>query len=367
LNILFSSCLTEWGGGEFWMLSTAEGLRDRGHDVHLACAEDSELGRRAEAAGLPVDYLRFHGDLDPKLSRMYWRLCKRYDIHTLCCNMDKVLRVAGPAARMAGASVVPRRGSESPLGSKISHRIAYLKVASGVIVNSLATRDTLLESAPWLPAEKVRVIYNGIHCERYERDQAVRERVRAEMGAGPQTRVIGMVGELTSRKNHMVVVSELGTLLDRFPDLQLWIAGDGPERRKLEMIATADGSIDSLKLLGFRKDVPDLLQGMDLFCHPAHREGFGYVIVEAMAAGLPVIVSSTSNLPELVPDGEAGLLCDPESASQWRRRMGKLLEDNTMSESLAAGGQARARKLYAFDRMLEEVEDYFGLLTQDKC
>ncbi len=367
MRILFSSCLGEWGGGEHWMLSTALGLRDRGHHVELACARGSELARRGAAAGLAVTELVFHGDLDPALSWRYWRLCRRHRIDLLCLNMDKVLRVAGPAARLAGAVVVPRRGSESPLGGKVSHKLAYLKVAGGVIANSLATRATLLASAPWLPPDKVRVISNGIDVGRYALDDdagaAARAAVRAEAGAGPETPVLGMVGELTTRKNHLVVVRQLGALRASHPGLQLWLVGEGPERGALLAAARDAGAGDALHLLGFRDDVPRLLQGIDVFCHPARREGFGYAVVEAMAAGKPVVVARASNLPEIVPDGVAGLLRDPDDGEGWRAAVASLLDDPALAARLAGAGRRRAGELYSCGRMLDEVEAYFrGLL-----
>jgi glycosyltransferase involved in cell wall biosynthesis len=273
--------------------------------------------------------------------------------------MDKVLRVAGPAARLAGAAVVPRRGSESPLGGKISHKLAYLKVAAGVIANSQATRTTLLASAPWLPGDKVRVIANGIDVGRYAPDAVARDAVRAEAGAGPRTPVVGMVGELTTRKNHLVVVRQLGALCSRFPGLQLWIAGEGPERGALVEAARAAGAAGALRLLGFRDDVPRILQGIDVFCHPARREGFGYAVVEAMAAGRPVVVARASNLPEIVPDGEAGLLRDPDDGDGWREAVAALLGDAALAARLAGAGRRRAGALYSCERMFGEVEDYF--------
>lgn len=354
MRLLFASCLDEWGGGEQWMLSAALGLRDRGHNCRLACRPGSALGERATAAGLPVHAVRFRGDLDPATTWRFWRLCRTHRIDLCCLNMDKVLRTGGLGARCAGAAVVPRRGSESPVGGKVSHRLAYLKVADGVIANSRATRRTMLESAPWLPPERIRVIYNGIDCRRYD-DGSARARVRAELGAGPDEPVIGMVGELTSRKNHRAVVSRLAALRERFPGLQVWIAGEGPER---DALAGLGG--EGLKLLGFRDDVPDLLQGVDLFCHPARREGFGYVVVEAMASGRPVIVARASNLPEIVADGETGRLVDPEDVDGWEAAIAGLLDDRERAAALAAAGRARARAEYDIARMLDETEAYFA-------
>ena len=106
----------------------------------------------------------------------------------------------------------------------------------------------------------------------------------------------------------------------------------------------------ALKLLGFRADVPRLLQGIDLFCHPAYREGFGYVIVEAMAAGRPVVVSNTSNLPELVTDDEVGYLRDPNQGVDWTEIIGMMLANRSLADRLG--------------RELDEVDDYFSSLKK---
>lgn len=365
MNIIFASSIDHWGGGENWMLSTALGLRGRGHRVSLAVRPGSELQRRGRDAGLPVAAFDWRGDFDPANTFRFWRLCRRLRADVLCLNMDKVLRIAGPGARLAGVrAVVPRRGSQFGVGGKISHRFTYLKVASGFIANSEATRDTMLESASWLPPEKVRRIYNGIHLERYDRPESRRE-VRAELGAGPDDPVILMVGELTARKNHIHLLRRMPGLLGRFPDLKVWIVGEGPQRDALAGAAAEMGCERALRLTGFRDDVPDLMAGCDLLVHPALMEGFGYVLVEAMASGRPVVAAGTSNIPEIVPDGETGYLVDPDDPEALSDRVGRILSDPDLARSLGEAGRARARELFSFERMLDEVEAYFEELRAD--
>ncbi len=341
------------------MLTTAVGLHERGHEVRLACAENSVLGERGRQAGLPVDEFRFHGDLDPALSWRYWRLCRHHRIEIFCLNMDKVLRVAGLAARLAGATVIPRRGSDSPVGNKLSHKFVYLQVAHGVIANSQATRGTMLSSATWLPPSKIRVIYNGIKTEQYAPQPHTRTTVRAELGFSPQDVVLGMVGELTERKNHRLILQQMPALLEHEPHLHLMIIGEGQARESLQQLARDLGIEAAVRWLGFRRDVPRLLQGIDIFCHPALREGFGYVIVEAMATGLPVIVANTSNLPEIVTSGQTGFLCDPTEGHAWRQKILELINDQQLATEFGRQGILRAQERFSFSRMLDELEDYF--------
>jgi len=362
MNILFASSISHWGGGENWMLSAAEGMRDRGHRVFLAARPDSELFRRALAAGFLCEGMDFKGDLDLPTSWRFFRLCRREKIDVFCLNMQKVLRIAGPAARLAGVgAVVPRVGNEISLGRKISHVYSWRHVASGTIANSRATRRALLRSAPWLPPDRVRVIYNGVRLEDYA-DSSVSETIRAELQASPGAPVIGMIGALTQLKNHVLLLRQLPVLVERFPDLQLWIAGEGDQREVLQSEAQRLGVASHLRLLGFRTDVPGLIAGVDLLAHPSLTEGFGYVLVEAMAAGKPVVATDTSNIPEIVVDGETGFLCPLEDEPSWARRCGEILADPELARRLGEAGGRRARELFSFERMIGELEAYFSKL-----
>lgn len=390
MNVLFASCIRHWGGGEKWMLSAALGLRERGHAAHFAGRAGSELLARARAAGLPAHGVAFHGDFDPAASWFFYRLCRRLRPDLLCTNMDKVLRVAGPAARLAGVpAVVPRRGSEMPIGRKLSHRWAWRSVATGVIANSEATRRTMLESAPWLPPERVRVIYNGLRLEDYDLP-GWRASVREELGTPADAPVVGMIGELTARKNHALLLRELPELRRRFPGLEVWIAGEGPERERLLALAReagggagpgapggtpggvqaggggggggsgSAGAGPAVKLLGFRGDVPYLIAGVDVLAHPARVEGFGYALVEAMAGGKPVIAAAASSIPEIVADGKTGLLFPPEDGAALREATARVLADPGLARTLGEAGRTRARALFSLERMLDEVEAYFA-------
>lgn len=364
MNILLATSITTWGGGENWMLSAALGLRDHGHQVDLIAPAGSALGRRAFAAGLPVHAAGFPRDFDPRGVWFVYRLCRRLRTDVLCLNMDRVLRVAGPAARLAGArAVVPRRGSEMPIGRKLSHRWSWSRVATGAIANSQATRDTMLASAPWLSPTKVRVIYNGISLAEYQRPDA-RDRLRRELGTAPATPVIGMVGELTDRKNHILLVRQLPWLRERIAGLEVWIAGAGPEQAALRAEAERLGVAGALKVLGFRRDVPDLMNAIDLLVHPALVEGFGYVLVEAMAAGKPVIAARASNIPEIVQPGQTGDLFPVNDAEAMREAVLRLLSDPEQAAALGQAGRDRVREHFSLERMIAELEAYFrGLVA----
>jgi glycosyltransferase involved in cell wall biosynthesis len=356
MRLLFATSIKTWGGGEEWMLASAAGLRARGHDVALAGRPGSAIVSRALRAGVPVVAARFAADLDVVSFARVFHACRARRTEALVANMDRVLRVAGPAARLAGVRVVlPRRGSEFPLKAGPLYRWTYRRVATGVLVNSRATERSLLEGVPWRPAGRVRVLPNGVDLARIDAARP-REETRRSLGLPQDAAVLLVVGELTTRKNPALLLDAAARL--RGEGLLPWLlfAGEGTERDGLERRAAALGLADRTRLLGFRADVADLLAAADVLVHPSRVEGFGYAVAEAMAAGRPVVATDASSLPEIVVHGETGLLFAPDDDARLAAAIATYLRDPERRARDGARGRARARAEFSLERRLRELE-----------
>lgn len=164
---------------------------------------------------------------------------------------------------------------------------------------------------PWLKdtvgvRRPVTQIYNGVDTERYSPDPGVRARVRRELGIPDGAFVAGVVGRLDPIKDHPTLFAAFAALRQRIPDARLLVVGDGPERGRLEGLAG-----EGVVMLGNRPDVPDLLRALDVFVLPSRNEGISNTILEAMAAGLPVIATRAGGNPELVATEQTGVLISP--------------------------------------------------------
>lgn len=356
MRILFATSIRTWGGGEEWMVSAAAGLAKRGHEVSLASPEGSAVDARGREAGLHCFEVPFRSDADVLSFARVHRHCVHRRIEALCLNMDRVLRVGGTAARLAGVPVIlPRRGSEFPLKDGTLYRWTYRHVATGVIVNSLATAETLVRNIAWRPAGSVHVLPNGLDVDRFAGARP-REDTRAELGIPSDAPVIVLVGELTRRKNAALLIRVLPGLLRHHPGLRVILAGAGREEAALRQRLRRDGLEDAVQLLGFRRDVPDLLAASDLLVHPARVEGFGYAVAEAMAAGLPVVATDASSLPEVVKRGETGLLFPRDDAGALELAVATYLDDPELRQRHGAAGRERARREFSIERRLDELE-----------
>jgi glycosyltransferase involved in cell wall biosynthesis len=135
--------------------------------------------------------------------------------------------------------------------------------------------------------------------------------VRAELGAEPTTPVLGTFAHLSRKKGYRELVRAAEIVLERIPKAQFWCFGEGPLKDELATCARVAGIADRFKLLGFRRDVSDLMRAIDVMCLPSRREPFGLVYVEAGLAGKPVIACDAGGAPEIITDGENGLLIPP--------------------------------------------------------
>lgn len=359
MEILFSTNLRAWGGGEKWMLTAATAMAQRGHGVTVAAPGGSEIARRAAAGGLPVLPVRYRGDLDLASWLSVFRHCRRARVDLLCCNMDRVLRVAGAAARVAGVpAVLPRRGSEFPLKDRPAYRFAYRQLATGMIVNSRATARTLTRGLDWEPAGRLHVLYNGLDCAPF-RTGVDRAALRAELGVAAGATLLASVGELTTRKDHMCLVEALPRLVEQDGAVELVVVGEGPEREPLLHRARELGVADRLHLPGFRDDVPALLQASDLYVHPARLEGFGYAVAEAMAAQLACVVADASSLPEVIEDGRTGALFGVGDPAALAAACAPYLQDPARRAAHGAAGSRRVDQEFEQERQMDRLEAIF--------
>ena len=365
MRIILISSIKYWGGGEAWMLSTARGLAVRGHRITLICQPGSRLEERARTSGLRPLVLRLRGDFDPLVVARLYRAIRRRRIQVVCANMDKEVRLAGLAAKLAGVPLIRRRGSDMPFPNKLRFRLVNRHLVRLIVVNSRATRDTLLRGNPWLSAQKIRLIYNGIP-QQAPITVGGSQQVVEEFGLHGAFPVLGVVGLLKRRKGHEILFRALPKVLAEFPRLVLLVVGEGQLRRDLEELVAHLGIAKSVVFTGFRGDVPRLMSAMDLLVLPSYNEGFGYVLVEAMSLHKPVVASRVSSIPEVVQDGRTGFLTPPGDVGALAEAILKLARNPDLLHHMGMVAGRHVKQMFDLERMLNQVEELFRLVVGER-
>ncbi len=228
-----------------------------------------------------------------------------------------------------------------------AYRYAIRKVDK-VISVSKATADWLIEKRK-VPPQKITIIPYGVNLEKFK--PATSEITRSSLGIETDDVVIGQVSRLTEQKGHTYLIDAAKLVARQYPKVKFVLAGDGPLRNQLEAQIRQNGLQDHFILLGFRRDVPELLRLFDIFTLPSLYEGLPNVVLEAMATALPVVATPVDGTKEAVVDGETGILVPEKDPGRLVKALLSLLQNH--EKRIRMGQNARQR-----------VENYFSLKLQ---
>jgi len=236
-------------------------------------------------------------------------------------------------------------------------RYLYNHCVDGVIAISHAIADVLV--AVGVKPGRLRVIHLGIDCRPFEDHRGPREGVRKEWGVASRDLVLFTAAMLVPRKGHDVLLESVVQLAAEGLPVRWVICGDGPLRGHLEAQVSERGMAQRVSFTGFSSEVARLLAGADVFVLPSLHEGLGIAVIEAMAAGLPAVVSRVGGLPEIVVEGETGLLVPPGDAAALAAAVRRLASEPLWAGTLGRQGRARALQLFTSTSMAAAVEGYY--------
>lgn len=346
MRVLLSSSVRGGGGIGTVTLTLARGLAARGREVVVL--------RHPEAAALwegePVlaaEPLPRGPDLNPLA---LWRAAatvRRWRPDVLLSLTKKDLRLSAPAARALGVPVVVRHANDQPLPGGPYGRALYGALPALHVVNSHATRATILRTAPWLDPRRVALVHNGVDVDAF----AGAAPAALDLPAGAVA--VGFVGRVEARKGVRELAAAWPHVAAAVPDAWLVVAGSGVLD---DEIRAALAAAPRVRWLGFRRDVPAVMRALDVLAVPSHWEGFGLVAAEALAAGVPVVAADASSLPEIVRHGEEGLLVPPRDARALAAALVRLAGDAALRRRMGAAGAARVRDEFSAARMVARYD-----------
>jgi len=229
---------------------------------------------------------------------------------------------------------------------------------------SQGVKDYLVTQGGLNPA-KVRVVANGVDAAAIAAARPGPE-VRQELGLPETVPVIGLVGRLDHwGKGHRELFEAMAALKERHPVCAL-IVGGGRRIDEVRALAAGLGLAGAVHFLGERPDVPDLLNAMDIFVLPSYSEGLSLALLEAMAAGKPVIATAVGGTPEVVTEGVNGLLIPPRDAGALAGALARLLTDPALAQRLGANARARVQEHYSLNRLGREINAIYDELAAKK-
>lgn len=322
-----------------------------------------------EAADVEVVRFPIRADLDPLL---LWQLvrflrAKRPSVvHTHLIHGDFYGTLA---ARLAGVPhVVSTKHNDDVFRQRGFY--AWLDRTLARYQNRIITISRHLKQfhvdVEGLPAGKIVTNYYGLDPNAFLQGVGEGVDVRAELDVPADAPLAGVVGRLTEQKGHAYLLDAFSTVVQELPSARLLVIGDGELRPALERQATRLGLRDSVTFTGRREDVPQIMLALDVLVMPSLWEGFGLVLLEAMSAGKPIVASRVGAIPEIVLDGETGLLVPPGDPHSLAQALLEVLRDPEQGRRMGRKGRVRLEREFSVEKMVRATERIYDTLIDSK-
>jgi len=381
VRIAYVDHASDIGGAEKSMTDLIARLDRSRYEPVLLCAADAKWLEGARLEGVTIDRVfgsggvldRKRDDLAPGLRRTaqglgqsapvvfrVWRALRRLRPDIVHTNTLKTHLLGGAAARFARRRLIWHLRDILPEGSA---RELLLRAARRFRPKVIAISEAVRRSVEGADVEVV-VVYNGTDLSAF-RPSPNREALRAALGLQPDEIAISIVGRLTPWKGHRELLRAFAEVVREEPRTRLLVVGEvafweGTYETELRNLSEELGVGSRVDWLGFRADVPGILAASDIFALPSIDEPFGRAVVEAMAVELPVIGTRSGGVPEIVAEGETGLLVPPGDHRELAAALVRLVRDAELRRAMGRAGRMRATDLFDVERTARRVQEVYG-------
>jgi L-malate glycosyltransferase len=380
LKVLFVVGTLDIGGTERQLVKLAGGLDRTRFEPTVCClSAPGPLAESLRSAGVRVESFNFRGIRRVRpvaralpvavgtLVRLYrWMRAEApHVVHGMLFHAYVIGTLTARAARVPVVVASRRSLSNFKAGKPhywVAERIVN-RLTDLVIANSEAVRQDVVAHEGLRP-EEVTVIFNGLDIEEFS--IVPRGELRRELEISESWPVVAVVANFIHYKGHRYFLEAWATIRERYPRAVALLIGDGPLRKSMEEEATTRGLNGSVRFLGTRHDVPELLALSDLLVHPSLEEGFSNALIEAMAAGRPVVATRVGGNPEAVEDGVTGLLVPARDSAGLAEAVLWLLERPDDMRRFGEEGQRRAEERFSVGRVIQQYEQIYRRLAASR-
>lgn len=360
-NIAFlnNSGAGDYGGVEKWIFKISKALQEKGHQPFIIARDKSLLLQKAKQEGFNYKMISKIGSstfVNPLRVLKLFNYLKENKIDALFFCSSPTFKFGSVAAKLAGVNnIIYRRGSAIPIKDKFYNKYLMNNYITTFISNSKATKEKSLKYLNDFENEKVELIYNGVDIDKFG-DVELETNIRKEFNISNDKLVIVNVGRLHKQKGQNYLIEAVNKLKSKLNEFVVLLVGEGPMEDTLKNKVKELNLEEYIIFTGFRNDIASILKQADFMTHTALWEGCPWVVLEALAAGLPVVATDSSSLPEIISNGENGYLAQDQNANDIAQKMLKMCT-KTDIKLLGKNAKKIAQDRFSFDRVVTQTEE----------
>ncbi|MFO1302421.1 MAG: glycosyltransferase family 4 protein [Burkholderiales bacterium] len=364
MKIVHTESSIGWGGQELRILTEMEGMRRRGHDVHLVTADIADIlpaarARGLSAEGLPIAYKKPRGLR--ALRAWLARHAASIDVINTHSSTDAWLVAMAGATVPRMPPVVRTRHVSTPVNNSWTTRWLYQRATRHIVVTGEALKAQLVRDNGFDPA-RITSVRTGIDLSRFR--PLDRDAARAQCGVDPRP-AVAILATLRDWKGHDDLLDAWADLRREVPGWQLLVIGDGPRRAHLESRVAAMQLADDVRFTGNQDDVPAWFACAEVAVLPSFGdEGVPQSLMQAAACGLPAVSTPVGAIPEAVIDGTTGLLVPPRNPPALAQALVRLMRDDALRARMGRAAHEYAQSSFGIDRMLDAMERVFANVVE---
>lgn len=366
IYVLHLTETSEPGGSETVLANIASGLDSVRYSSLVCLLEEGWLTERLSELAVEFVIIKNKRPYDPVFLMKLIKLIKKRNINIIHAHEFMMNVYGAVAGKFAGVPMMGTVHCKLYFPDKkmriLSYRLA-VSLCSRMILVSEDLRRFFIKTLKLRNERKLLTLYNGVDIDKYSSGSRNDDK-RSELNIPRDSVIACTVGSLFKVKGLDILLESIKLVLLRFPNFRLLIAGDGDQMAFLKTKAIELNLGNSVRFLGFRDDIPDILKLSDFYVCSSLSEGLSLSILEAMTAGKPVIATAVGGNPELVSDQNNGLLAPPADPKALAEKIMMLIEDTTLRHSMSRRSFEIARDKFSLKQMIDNYQKLYEELLR---
>ena len=363
IRVLHLSSESTWRGGEQQIIYLVEETRKLGVEAVVACKEDSAVAKYCEENDLPYYALAFRSAYDFSTAREIIKITEieHFDLIQTHTSKSHTMSVIAGLIGLRPPQIMTRR-VDFPVKDNWFSRFKYnySKIARIICISETIRKITEPDIKD---KSKLVTIHSGTDTEKFA-PYKNSNWLRRKYGLSEETIIIGNTSAISNQKDYPTFIETAQWIMRRELDVRFFIIGDGPQREEIEALVETKGLSDKIQFTGFRKNIKEVLPSLDLFLFTSQTEGLGTSVLDAMAAGVPVVATNAGGVSEMVNHKKNGMLCAIKNSECLSRSALRILDTPEYAAELVEEGYKTVRNFSKEKTAARTLELYKEVLSK---